>query len=98
MGIEKRELIRGELPRLCREQQKLTIPELCFSSHTRLTSRCEIRSFRFDVAGCAPGPFEGPATVKPPALAEDSYCFGASLTTFPVNLDFEISGMRNTQY
>ena len=69
-----------EIPRLCRGgSQSLTVPGLCFQPASQRNLR-EARSPGFCFCSCfcfhrlRSGPFEGPATVKPPALPVDTYC------------------------
>jgi hypothetical protein len=68
-----------EIPRLCRGgSQSLTVPGLCFQPASQRNLR-EARSPGFCFCSCfcfhrlRSGPFEGPATVKPPALPMDTY-------------------------
>jgi len=69
-----RHLMKWEFPRLCRGGTwSLPVPEVCFSSYAKLSFRCEVCSCWFWLCRLRSGPFEGPATVKPPVLPEDSY-------------------------
>ena len=70
-------LIRGEIPRLCRRgSRSLTDPAVCFTILAIATVPSgplshEVLVFASD--RLRSGPFEGPATVKPPALPGDIY-------------------------
>jgi hypothetical protein len=72
------DLLLWEIPRLCRGGiRSLTVPEVCFSSYKKLASRGKFVVLGFDFDRLRSGPFEGPATAKPPALPEDAYCSAA---------------------
>ena len=88
LGVAKRGLIRWEIPRLCRGGRKgLTNPGVCPSSRivtlamVARSGRSEPEARRAAALGTQhpafvrlpTGPFEGPATGKPPALPEDRY-------------------------
>jgi len=72
-------LKREEIPRLCRGGSRtLRIPGVCFLSNCRAAAvKTAVRGFCFCSCFCfgplRKGPFEGPATVKPPALPVDTY-------------------------
>src|SRR3954462_10942188 len=62
-----------ENPRLCRGGcQSLTFPGVCSSPFGR-ASLASVQRHSLHHGRLRKGPFEGPATVKPPALPEDIY-------------------------
>jgi hypothetical protein len=62
-------------PRLCRGGcQSLTVPGICSSPFWRPQFFGSVDVELLLSSRLRKGPFEGPATVKPPALPEDIYC------------------------